>query len=202
MVMDVGTQQVYDNDLDSLEEGDEGDLPQRNLFGFFDADTTTTTAPSTTAPSTIASTSTASTSTSGAHQEDPDAQQHRRPSRTRMPTAHYMHSKHAGWSEYELGRSGQRHERTREDVANEATTARRFYGLLVRVGIVSPGSIHVLAAHAAAAAIFLVRRVRARSLPRLHVHERGRRCVLSAFWYASFLCAPFEPLSHRPCVSR
>ena len=79
---------------------------------------------------------------------------------------------------------------------------RRFYGLLVRVGIVSPGSIHVLAAHAAAAAIFLVRRVRARSLPRLHVHERGRRCVLSAFWYASFLCAPFEPLSHRPCVSR
>ena len=26
---------------------------------------------------------------------------------------------------------------------------RRFYGLLVRVGIVSPGSIHVLAAHAA-----------------------------------------------------
>jgi hypothetical protein len=74
--------------------------------------------------------------------------------------------------------------------------------LLVSVGIVSPGSIHVLAAHAAAAAIFLVRRVRARSLPRLHVHERGRRCVLSAFWYASFLCAPFEPLSHRPCVSR
>lgn len=121
--MDVGTQQVYDNDLDSLEEGDEGDLPQRNLFGFFDADTTTTTAPSTTAPSTIASTSTASTSTSGAHQEDPDAQQHRRPSRTRTPTAHYMHSKHAGWSEYELGRSGRRHERTREDVANEATTA-------------------------------------------------------------------------------
>ena len=34
-----------------------------------------------------------------------------------------MHSKHAGWSEYELGRSGRRHERTREDVANEATTA-------------------------------------------------------------------------------
>ena len=130
--MDVGTQQVYDNDLGSLEEDNESDLPQRNLFGFFDVATTTTTAPSTTAPSTIASasvsaasastsgsTSTASTSTSGAHPED------RRPSRPRMPTAHFMHIEYAGWSGYQLKRLGHRHERTltREDASREAKEA-------------------------------------------------------------------------------
>ena len=61
------------------------DLPLRNLFGFFDVAATATTAP---AVSTTAST--AATSSSGALPDDPDAPQHRRPSRTRASPAHFM----------------------------------------------------------------------------------------------------------------